>query len=57
MGFKNGVFFWNEVIYYVNKDSFKGGIVILILDKVINIVREYGVIMGEECNLLLYNGF
>lgn len=56
MGFKNGASFWNEAIYYANKDSFKGGTAILISDKVTNIVREHGVIMGEERNLLLYNG-
>jgi hypothetical protein len=48
MDFKGGVNFWNDALYLVEFNLFKGSIVIIVLAKLAPLVEEHGVfILGQ----------
>jgi hypothetical protein len=45
MDFKRGANFWNDALYLVEFNRFKGGIVIIVLVKLAPLIEEHGVLI------------
>jgi hypothetical protein len=45
LNFKGGTNFWNDALYSVKFNRFKGGIVIILLAKLVPLIEEHGVLI------------
>ncbi len=45
MDFKRGAKFWNDALYSIKFNQFKGGIVIVVLAKLAPLIEEHGVLI------------
>jgi hypothetical protein len=45
MDFKGGANFWNDALYLIKFNRFKGGIVIIVLTKLRPLIKEHGVLI------------
>jgi hypothetical protein len=45
MDFKGGINFWNDALYLIEFNRFKGGIVIIVLTKLAPLIEEHGVLI------------